>query len=419
MSLVLSRTHQTLTVTLLLGVLASVSTQSQQPTQPKSAVQHTGSVIGMVLYDDSRAPARFAEVRLIPKPADGAQTDSSAQPGPHVRMASGTTEIDGHFRIDGVPVGDYLAGAVKPGYLALDVGVSEEATDDKLRNVIASIPTVHVTEGQVASVNLSLHRGGVITGRVIFADGSPAIDTKVEWQASNYDIDRARLAPESRLRNTLREFEYNPMQGRKVETDDQGRYRIYGLPPGKYVLSTIIASKLGTGGVIMSDGTSPNDKDGLRPQKFYPNMMSVFAPGVFRRSEAKAFVVRGDEQIADADLRIDLTGLHTIKGAVLAGEDHHVPQQAILTIFENGKQLSRMATLEEDGSFEIDYVPSGTYTVKIFGAPDELQPAKPGSPPVLRRYQALKLDVIVGEHDTILGNLLLSPLKPGEKENWP
>jgi hypothetical protein len=32
---------------------------------------------------------------------------------------------------------------------------------------------------------------------------------------------------------------------------------------------------------------------------------------------------------------------------------------------------------------------------------------------------AMKLDVIVGDHDAILGNLLLSPLKPGEKEDRP
>ena len=48
-------------------------------------------------------------------------------------------------------------------------------SEAQLKDLIASVPQVHVAVGQTASVNLTLHRGAVIAGRMQFADGSPVI----------------------------------------------------------------------------------------------------------------------------------------------------------------------------------------------------------------------------------------------------
>ena len=166
----------------MLAVFFVTSVRAQQSTdEPKYSSALTGSVIGYVVYDETRLPVRFAEIRLVPKRTEAdrvrieEETNASNPPKPQMRMASGISVMDGSFRIDGVPVGDYFAGAVMPGYLTPGTSAAADtATDEQLKVLIASMPTVHVAAGQVASINLTLHRGSVIAGRVQFADGTPA-----------------------------------------------------------------------------------------------------------------------------------------------------------------------------------------------------------------------------------------------------
>lgn len=410
-----------------LAVFFVTSARAQQSTEePKYSSTPTGSVIGYVVYDDMKLPVRFAEIRLVPKRTEAdrvrieEETNASNPPKPQLRMASGISVMDGSFRIDGVPVGDYFAGAVMPGYLTSGTAAAANtATGEQLKGLVASMPTVHVAAGQVASVNLTVHRGAVIAGRVQFADGSPAIGAKVQWELAERDleIESVRMAKPSPQQEIILEFGYHPRQGNGVETDDEGRYRIFGLPAGKYIVSTIIASQLGSGQITMSDGSGSRASG---RERIYPNMTTVYGPGVFRRSDAKVFEIRGDEQVMDADVKVDPSGLHTVRGRILAGEDRHVPSQAMLRLRENGKNISRFAMIEDDGSFQIDYLPSGSYTLVVTGSPDKSIPASStDSPRVLRNYKVAEVDFIVGGQDVVLDSVLLIALKPGEKMEWP
>jgi hypothetical protein len=401
--------------------------RAQQPEAvAKSPPALTGSVVGYVSYDETRLPARFAEIHLVPKPADAVlaraedKTNPSEMPEPHLRMVSGISAMDGSFHIDGVPVGDYLAGALMAGYVASGTSMpADDATDDQLKSMIASMPTVHVGEGQIVNVNLALHRGAMMTGRVQFADGSPAIGVKVQWELADRDLGVAsvRMARSSPLREIVREFDYYAQHDLSVTADDEGRYRIFGLAPGKYIVSTTIASQLGSGQVLMTDG------NGFRASgrnRSYPDLTTVYAPGVFRRKGSKVFEIRGDEQVTDADLRIDPSGLHTVRGKVLAGEDHHVPSTTILRVLEDGRDTGRLVETEDDGTFQINYLPSGSYTLEVIGSPDTTVPTGVADPArVLRHYQMGKLAVVVDEHDVVLDDLLLTALKPGEKMDAP
>lgn len=108
-----------------------------------------------------------------------------------------------------------------------------------------------------------------------------------------------------------------------------------------------------------------------------------------------------------------------MKGRVLAGEDHHVPSQAMIRIKENGKLLDRMSMLEPDGSFEVAYLPSGTYTLQINATDmaDMSDPKVPFQPPP--QYQMAEQAVIVENHDVTLDEVVLAPLKPGERQQFP
>jgi hypothetical protein len=195
-------------------------------------------------------------------------------------------------------------------------------------------------------------------------------------------------------------------------TDDQGRYRIFGLSPGRYLVGTTIVMDHSLGHVAMNDGSNPYSG---RLQHLYPEMIPVYAPATFRRKEAKVFEIRGDEQITDADLTIDPNGMHTLRGRVLAAEDHRAPSAMIRLREQGANEVPRLVDLEDDGSFQINYLPSGSYTLLItsYGVPD---PAKPGVIPA--EYKTVQLPVVIAGQDVLLDEVLVVPLKPGEHNDF-
>jgi hypothetical protein len=407
----------------VLAIFYAPLTRAQQPVAvPEHHSGLTGSIVGYV-YDERELPVRFAEIRLIPRSNEVDPTQVENQRAtlgqePHLSSVRGVSGIDGSFRVDGVPTGDYFAGALMAGYVTSGtLAATAIATGDQLKRMIASMPAVHVAAGQIASVNLTLQHGAVITGRVRFADGSPATGFKLQWELAERDlaIESIRMARPSPLQETLQAFEYYTQHPQGAETDDEGRYRIFGLSPGKYIVGTIIASQVGSG-QVMSDGSGSGSSGRVHA---YPEMTMVYEPGVFRRKNAKVFEIRGEEEVTDADLKIDPSGLHTVRGKVLAGEDRHVPSQAMIRVREDGKDIDRLVMIEDDGSFQIDYVPSGSYTLEVMGAPDMTIPTSPTDfSEVLRNYKMAKVAVEVGEHDVVLDVLVLIALKPGEKMEW-
>src|ERR1700679_3049943 len=90
----------------VVALLCGVFVQAQQTEAGPSGL--TGSVVGSVEFDETRLPVRLAQIRLVPKTADAelvhveGQTEVSEKTGPHLRMVTGISEMDGRFRIDGV-----------------------------------------------------------------------------------------------------------------------------------------------------------------------------------------------------------------------------------------------------------------------------------------------------------------------------
>jgi hypothetical protein len=413
-----------------LAILSPGSAHPQQPAPvPESSSALTGSVTGFVSYGETRLPARFAEINIVPIPSEADMAPAKDQPIPpgvpqqrdrRVNSVNGTSGMDGSFRLDGVPAGDYLVAALKHGYIAPGAAAAMDfsLSEDQIKSLIASLPQVHVGAGETASVTLTLRRGAVIAGRIQFADGSPAIGATVGCESiDSYERLENAQRPENRAKTTSpRQAALQSLSSsrqlpqRALATDDEGRYRIFGLPPGKYLVSTTMAMDHSSGRIVMNDGTNPHP---VGREHMYPEMIPVYAPATFRRKDAKVFEIRGDEQIADADLTIDPNGLHTLRGRVLAADDHHAPTTLIFLKEAGAEVAPRFVEIEDDGTFQVNYLPSGSYTLQInsHDLPDPA--ANSAAQPV--QYKTIKLTAVVGDQDVVLDDVLLVPLKPGEK----
>ena len=136
-----------------------------------------------------------------------------------------------------------------------------------------------------------------------------------------------------------------------------------------------------------------------------------FEPGVMAKSKAKVFEIRADERLTDADIVVDLNGLHSVRGRVLANEDRHVPSKAAVQLGDDAeKGVGRGTQISADGTFHIDYVPAGTYTLSVIGWDMESTAGKLADGPdeVIRRsYAATKMPIVVAEHDVVIDDIQL------------
>lgn len=137
----------------------------------------TGTVTGQVICGDTQLPARFADVILLEVPSGPAltsQPNGNAGQGKAATDASGSgkrfqavTGLDGSYTATHIVPGDYYAVPLMAGY-AEPVSMVQAAMDAgaDLTKPIPGIPIVHVSAGVTSRQDLTVVRGGAVSGRV-------------------------------------------------------------------------------------------------------------------------------------------------------------------------------------------------------------------------------------------------------------
>ena len=188
------RSALTLTAALFILSASGALTNAQQP----------GAIAGRVTTDDGH-PAPRVGVALMP---------ADFRPNSNRPVARAETDGDGRFRMGAVPAGRYRLLTLTPAHTSPDLRGS----------FFESGKFINVGSGEtVEGADFVLTRGGVITGRVTTADGKPAIGERVSVVYAGRPDLRGSAA------SAVNPFEW--------ETDDRGVYRIYGLAPGRYLVS--------------------------------------------------------------------------------------------------------------------------------------------------------------------------------------
>jgi hypothetical protein len=304
----------------------------------------TVTVTGHVTCSDTQQPARFAMVTLIS--AETAQETRGRGGFSFGGRTAGRTDLNGNFTMQAEP-GDYYATATATGYAspvaeaAARLGASATSAD-----LLAQLPEVHVGEGGAGQVNLTLDRGGVISGKLQWEDGSPAAGVTVIALQST-----ATTTGQTQMTRVLAEF-----GGRLAssESDDRGVFRITGLAPGSYVVRATMATPAGepSGGVFGERMTT----------------ISLYAPGKVRRSDAQTITLKSGEERDDVMFLFDLNVLHTVSGHASAADGGTVASGVVRLTDSQDDTLSRQAMIQPDGSFAIQWVPAGSYTLAVSNA---------------------------------------------------
>ena len=309
MNLVWRRTL--LAVMISLGFAAAVLAQA-----PRARSQRidplTSSISGRVTTADTGSPVRGAEVRV-------------SIDGRFSRLV--TTNGEGRFEVRNLAAGEYRLTVSKSGFITLEYGQQRP---------FETASTITLGEGQSATGNVALLRGGAIFGRVLDESGEPSIGTRVQVLRNRAEDGGRRLIP----------------VGMADQTDDTGAFRIYGLPAGEY----FVAASTGLIDAVKRD-----------PPVYYPGTMTF--------AEAQPITIGAGAE-ASADFQISAVArAATISGVVLNSSGGPSPG-AMVNLSSNtvstapGAQSIVMlhADAAPDGSFTIQNVPPGPYTLTAMGS---------------------------------------------------
>lgn len=351
--------------------------QAQQQTTP----QIGGTITGHVYCGDTQRPARFADVELL-------QQGTNTSRGPNYQSSGrGRTALDGSFTINGVPAGDYYVSATMSGY------VSQQAVARMTQQPIARVPMTHIDAGRSADVVVTMDRGAVVSGRVTYDDGSVVPGVSVRLRP---------LTTSTAGTNTSAGNQFGGLLGGLFafggdlsfnETDDRGVYRLNGVAPGKY--SLVVTVQTETVGQGRAGG-----RGGFRGPA---PLLNVYAPGTMRKADAQIIEIHGGETADGVDIRVALNGLHTLQGRVESKADGHMLNAGTVSLTDaTDSSTTRSGSVDPDGTFRMEYLPPGTYTVTVTGRDQPPDAGRGGNRGTPVRYTAATQTVTLGDSDLMM-----------------
>jgi hypothetical protein len=301
-----------------ISLLITFSQSADAQTPQRDNRPRTASISGRVTIGGEpavNAVVTVAETDLKP--------DAGSSEAPIPRQLRTRTDGDGRYLVSGLAEGRYIVSAMLKAFV--DPG---KPFDNRGLN-----RTVTLDEGEGREkIDFTLIRGGVMTGKVMDDEGAPLIAKRV----SLYTLDE----------QGQKSYYQGPFMYEMSQTDDRGVYRIYGLPPGRYVICA--------GGV--GDG------------KF----ATTWHPDTTDEKQARIIEIKEGGEVTEADIRFgSARKTYEVAGRVVDRETGKpVPRIYVSCGGGTGKdgsgpRYSNSAAADEQGNFRLTGLPPGRYQAMI------------------------------------------------------
>jgi hypothetical protein len=297
------------------GGVTGLPGRDMQPQKVGTAVLR-----GRIVSADAGTPLRRAQVRI---------TSPDIREG---RIIS--TDADGRFEIKDLPAGRYTVNVSKAGFVGLSYGQKRPNEQPK---------PIELADGQVLEkIDVSLPRGSVITGRIVDEFGEPVASVSVQVLRSRF------MNGQRRLVNV----------GTADSTDDIGQFRLFGLPPGEYVVSAALRA-----GSMTVPGMDSADRSGYAP---------TYYPGTLVAGEAQRVSVGLGVEMANISFALVPTRTAKISGTVIDSQGRALANAIVMVrpdvgAMAAGGMITMPATsmVQPDGTFTLSNVAPGQYALDV------------------------------------------------------
>jgi hypothetical protein len=291
------------------ALLVALLSQAQAPLP---ATPGNATIRGHIVRADGLPLAR-AEVRL-----------GSLEPP--VAPRTSITDETGSYEFSQLPAGRYLVFASKTGFVAREFGQTSTAESGQ--------PIVLAARETRERVDIVLPRHSAITGRILDENGDPIEGINVSVRALQSSGGRTRLTSVAGVAPR--------------RTNELGRFRVYGLQPGDYVICADVG---------------PTGSDDL------PGYPATCFPGTINPLEAQRLHVGAGEDVLNLEFALAPSRTARITGRTFTASGE--PTQASVQMRPSWRSTGALADaigarVESDGSFEFANVPPGEYVIQAF-----------------------------------------------------
>jgi hypothetical protein len=258
-----------LAVSIVLAMAASASAQA--PAQPKKP--EPGTIEGTVVRAATNEPLRRARVTL--RRAEGRS---------ELQVAA-TTDAAGKFILRGVEPGRYRLVVERIGFVRQEFGQRNPGRPGSI---------LTLSEGQtLRDLTFRMIPWATITGRVFDEDGEPLPWVQVQVLRSVYARGRREFVPAGGF-----------------NTNDLGEYRIFGLAPGRYVLSATVSG-------FMRGTPATRGAENQQDEAYTP----TYYPGTTDPDAAELVELRAGEELRQFDFRFIPVRAVRVRGRVTSAVD--------------------------------------------------------------------------------------------------
>ncbi len=329
--------------------LVSVAAAQQSGPPPEALAVLEGHVVS----DATGEPVRKAHVTL------GSRADQDSE-------LVATTDENGHFWFAEVKPGTYTLIADKGGFLP--GGYSQVKVSD-LQTLLK------ISAGdRMQNLTLRLFPAGVISGRVLDADGDPAPGYEVVLWTQHR---RRKAEPNSPSDQT--------------STNQAGEYRFDGLLPGTYYVS---ASRDSSG---YSVPQIPVDSEGKVTRvhdlkTFYPSAISI--------GDAQSVRIQSGHDQAGVDIRIQRGPTLSVKGRIAGFDGSPKDYQLSGGVEEGLGWTSETGKILPNGDFAFDELPPGKHRLTLLA----------NGPSGFRQIGVSEVNLI----DQDVTGVVITPFKPAQ-----
>lgn len=236
-------------------------------------------------------------------------------------LADQLSDDNGQFAFTSLTAGAYALSATKGGYITLARGtVPGRPTQTG--------PSILLAEGQVEEIEFALEKGGVVSGHVVDQQGHDVAGAYVSLYRFVWTQGYRSLASV-----TFRD-----------QTDDRGQFRLFGIPPGTYLVGAVMRRPSGEGG------------------------LAAYSPAAFSPADAASLIIRAGQEIS-ATISLPAVQTASIRGSVRRSDGQSALHANTVSLERadaprSGVVISSTALVQPDGTFRFNALAPGEYIVR-------------------------------------------------------